>query len=458
MSDKSIGFINNLIVKVKKPWNSWIGFWQYCIVGFIVITIFDTYIAESFNKIFSPPLEYRKFIVLSTYIFPFSIYLILFIFNRIYTTKIRLSRKVNIVLAYNIKGINAKKFNIKYNNFRANLENEIKYCNLGNKVKVIQCPPDVNLKGRSAAEAKALMGLKGSTLLVWGYIEKMDKNYRFNTQFSFEFGYPRFLKSKDIQKSKKIFIDYIENIMGKGLFSSIKMDLGSFKDQLIPASFFILSVTTFTLHLWDKSELFLNAFKEKFQQMNALRKKEVAHAYIEVNFLLVMVNRIRINDLISEFDLHAEKIEEFTQNILAIDRRDYFANVSMAFYCAHTGDSQGALHYNKIAEYNAPNKQYLHVFNEAYFALCEGDYSKVINIYNKIPDYTSVNVGNVSVDLYMWYNKTKDLAFLFAEGYVNYRWHAEKLGKKILKEFLRKAKNNSSYKIFIEESIKILKN
>lgn len=440
------------IFKISEPFSSWVSFWKISVYGFIFISVLDLFFANFLNKIFQPPANYRILLFLSTYIVPFIIYFFIFILCRSYSLRIVFSQKTNVVLAYNLKGINQDKFQRKYNNLVETLRNEINMHNLGNKIKIIVCPSDISIKGNDVAEAKTKLGLLGSTILAWGYVVKEKGKHKFVTKFSYEFSHPTHIKEG---QAKEMMTGYFEKNFGKGLISP-KMDVNNFNDQLLPTVFFILGVTTYTAKLYDKAEMFFNSFMSAYKKVDLMRKVDLGPAFVEVNEHLLSIYQNRMIALSLEPEKNKEKMKEIADKILSIDANDYSACVALSFCYEHMGNREEALRFHNLADTKAKKNQHLHLFNGSYFALTRGDYPTAISLYRKIPETTMVNTSGVCIDLDKQYKRTKNPAFLFADGFVNYQWESEKMGKQLLKKFISKVGINTDYKTLADEARGIL--
>ncbi len=442
------------LMPVLRPWNTWNGFLYRCIYSFFAISVFDVAFAPLIHKIFHPDLNYRIILFIISYIVPFILYLVIFMINRSYKTKIVFSKKVNIVFAYNLQGnINQDKFNRKYEALIEQLTNEINISGLGNKIKIITCPPDVSFETHKAAEAKTMLGLKGSTLLIWGHIVKEKGKYKFKTQLSYEFGRPHNLKEEEAKNSVE---HYIQTIIQKGLISSMKIEVDEFNDRILPLIIFILGFSTFTLGLFDKSEIFLKAFKDLYSKSSILRKKNLSVALNEVNNFLITIYFDKLNRFTYKLPKTLDETKPIVDEIVNIDNKNYGANIVLAYYFEEKGDRSNAMHFNEIASQNATKENYEHIFNQAYFALVSANYKLMIESYESVPDVFAVNVSPIISYLYRKYEKIRLPEYLFAEGYINYRWLSLKDGKSILRKFKKIVKDDPKYTVLIEKANELL--
>jgi hypothetical protein len=436
-----------------KEWDTWRGFRNICLLGFLLITAIDLSVARTINSIFQPPSEYRPILLVLSYIVPLVIYLAFFLVKRLYL-KIFFSQKINVVFAYNLESLGYESFLAKYNQLINEIRNQINVHNLGNKIKVVICPPDVKLKENTAAEAKTQLGLLGSTLLVWGYVAGSSKTYKFNTQFSYEFGYSRHIKKEDAKKS---FSAFIQRILERGLFSSVKMNLENFNDQLLPTIYFILGASAFSLRIIDRAEILFQSFMKSYNdETNILRKRDLGPALVEVNEFLVAIYLSKMGKLFYERDKKIDLLKDVADKIVAIDRANYDANLMLAFCHAEAGDFNRAEDYTRISESNSRRNQHGHLFNNAYFSLLKKEYSRAVSEYSLIPDSPAVLIPQITEYLGERYDATADPAMQFAYGFVNLKWGDKKEGVKYLRKFVKKQSNTPAYIALVQEANKTL--
>jgi tetratricopeptide (TPR) repeat protein len=375
--------------------------------------------------------------IVLAYAVPHILNTIIFIIYRHSSLGIRFSHKTNLVFAYNLEGINQEKFLKKYNELIAEIKNEIDSKELGEKVRIIVAPSDVRLRDKTAAEAKVLLGLRGSTVLVWGYARRENGKVKFVTRFSYEFAYP---KNVPNDQAKSQMHQYIDSLMARGLFSGVKMDTSHFREQIIPSVFFILGLTTFTLRLLNQAEQYLLAFKKTYRESDIVRKRDLGPALMECHRMLVAIYGTKMPHVSSELgERGLEQAEALAMKILEIDPNSYYANIVLAYIYDLKGNKSLAHEHSDKAEKHASREDSAHLFNAAYFALDKGDYPKAIGIYEQISEVTEVVTGDVSSYLNKRYLSTLNPAYMFGDGYVAYHWNDRESGLKTLKSFRSKA-------------------
>lgn len=453
--DNIMNSILGYLLNSFREWASWKGFRKLCFFGFLFVTFVDLSVAHLFNQIFHPPVVYRSTILILSYLVPFAVYFFIFLTRRLYL-KLFFSRKINVVFAYNLEGVDPTNFSTRYNTLISDIKNQISTHDLGRKIKVIICPPDVKLKEKTAAEAKTRLNLLGSTLLVWGYVSELRGIYKFNTLFSYEFGHPSNLKK---EQAKKSFGDFIQKILDRGLFSSTKLNIDNFNDQLLPTVYFILGSCAFSLKIYDRAEVLFESFRTSYNQQDIMRKKDLGPALAEVEEFLIAIYLHQIESrLLRKKDDSMGFVKRYAEKILDINRFNYSANIALAFYYAELNNFVKAKEYTLTAEADSSSRnQDAHRFNNALLLLLENDYDRAIKTYELIPEYPSVTIPQISEFLGNKYESTENPIFQFAYGYVNFKWGDKKEGKKYLNRFFKEQQNNESFQRLFIESRKLIK-
>lgn len=437
------------IFKLKEPWHTKKGLFIYSLYIFIFSLLMGVTIITALKAINNIQ-QYLLLIFIIIVFIPAPLYLIFALLWRSWL-QIRFSNKVNVVIAYNLLAIDYQKYIKRYNKFIEELKNKINYHGLGRYIKIIEKQIDISFPENAAAEAKTKLGLIGSTLLIWGHVTKRKNKEIFFTKFSYEFSYPKWLR-RDI--ARKIFVNIIEKGIEGGLFKlnrNFTINADIFSDNTFSAILFILGCTTASCGNFKIAEMLFLSFKKQFQDEDIPRKRLMGPALVEVNEILNNIYELWAGKALFKKDFFAAK--ENLEKAYKINPDDYLTNCRLAYYYEiHKKDRARAESFNKRAELRALRGFHLHRFNLAYFAISDKLYDKAIKIYEGIPDYTNFDVGAMQVLCHSIYEETKNAAFLFAEGYVVYRWKtdSEQEGRSILKDFIRIASteiNQFSYLI-----------
>jgi tetratricopeptide (TPR) repeat protein len=357
-----------------------------------------------------------------------------FVFSRAFAWRIRLSNKTNIVFAYNLDAVvDKEKFLKKYDALISSVRNEINSLNLGSCIRIIVARSDINFNAATAAEAMTVLGLTGSTILVWGHVNYHKRKEIFSTKFSYEFGHP---KGVDPIEAKAIFGTSIQKVLDNGLISLSRMPFEVFREQITPTVLVLLGLTAVSLGLLEPAEKFLETFIIYFNSQDILRKRELGLAYLTCQRTLVNVyrERIRKSELWQREDF--KQAERYAKKILAILPDDYEAHVCLAYIYEDDGDTPEALTHFRIASSNAPRNSHAHLFDSAYFALMDSNFQEAISIYDSIPLDTTVDTAIVANFLNKKYVATNHPRFLLGDGYVTWKWRDKLLARKTLEKFL----------------------
>lgn len=380
------------------------------------------------------------FTSLALVLLPAILYWLYFIYKRL-LWNIVFSKRVNIVLAYNLQGLNEQRNKQKIRSFITELRNQISLRNLGGHINPIIAPEDMMFRDHSAAEAKVLLGLRGSTLLIWGSVRRQKGGLGIRTAFSYEFGYPDWVNEEN---AKKIFSQKIEKILSSGLFSldsKVIVEGNVFQDHVLPTSLFLLGLTSVSLNKFEDAKYFLEEFLSYYNsERNLLRKIELGRAFVETRELLI---RILKDEIVKIIPVVNERCHVLAERILALDQNDYDALIIEAYNFEALGRRQEAIRCNEQAASHAPRHASNHLFNRAYFLLSDGDFVNALKIYEDIPDKSPTMTSSVSNYCHSRYTDTSNPAFLFADGYIQARWDDVKYGQKTLKKFIRIAKSDA---------------
>lgn len=444
-------------LKPKGEWDSKNAFWIYVIwLSAFGTAIFTFILKSSLRDVF--PAVIPKYFYLSPLLLPL-VYTIIFLIKRSWLD-VLISKKANIVIAFNLSS--CPEFSKEYSNYINELRNKINNYELGDKVKIIEKPKDLEFDRHTAAEAKTKLSLTGSTLLIWGSATKRNNKYKFNTKFSYEFLYPKNIREKDAQT-------FFNKIISKGLDGGLyrpdnfefSIDQDIFSDDTLAVSLFILGCTTASCGYHKQAMIFYEKFIEMYKKTDLIHKRKMGPA-----LMIAKENLKRIRYYLIDLNLYndkqggnnPDKIKEDGEYLLNLDKYDYFGNLHMAYYYELVGDRILAKEYNDMAKLSSPKNFHNHLFNDAYFCISEGEYSKAIKKYGQIPLITNVNTGKIREYLFNRYKTSNNLAYLFADALVAIKWHSEVDGKKILKDLLKNEDfiNSPEYSILKYEVIKLV--
>ena len=437
------------IIHPKSRWDTRGGFWPYTLKFFIFSMAVDVFLLL--------PLTTR---VLPSWVllFPFgavALYWFIFATKRSWLGVV-ISRKTNVVLAYNLEGMN-KDFLKKYNFFVKNLENKIRENNLGNEIRIISMPSDTRFKEDDVAEAKTRLGITdGSTLVIWGHaVHQKNGKVSFRTKFSCEFGAPKGIKRSIAKIIFKKDIARGNSLIQPTFDFNVESDV--LDEQILESALFILGLTAASYPSEAsiiKAIKFLDEFMKLYHSSNLTRKFTMGSAVGVVEERLKKLKSFMAEKNLNRHDYKSAR--SYFEDIIKIDKYNYSALIGLAFCCESMGERPEAMRLTNEAAQRSPANSYEHLFNFAYFALEDNNFSEAIRNYDAIPADASLEANSIRVFLYDKYLKTHDPKFLFAEGLIALKFQGDiKSGKKLLKDFLKKARK-SEFQILINKASSLL--
>lgn len=424
------------------PANTWKGFKRLIIYGLILTGIGDYFLIPFLQDRLAITTKTSRIIFIVSFSALLFLVLVYFIIHRFLTTiRISFSKKLNIVLAYDITTArNVEKVQKSYKKLETSLNSNIRLNSLEKSIKVIVAPQDTKFSS-SNAEAKTNLGLVGSTLVVWGDVVTEKRIDKFRTRFSYEFGHASHI---DPDKAKNSVNEYISKLVDKGLFHPVKNTSSNLEQSLTFTTLFILGFCTLSLGDFKKSEGLFEKFLELYKKSDSLLLKyDLSVAKNEaIKHLIWMYANGIYRSYSSSNQKNKNAVKDYALKIIALDEKNYDANLALAFLSETEGDQVSAISYNNIASASAGDRNFSHLFNNAYFAIGRKDYPEAVKIYDDLSlqkEDLGTNLFDVANNLNDKYKSTNDLGFLFAEGYVTFTWGEKRMGERILREFLKKA-------------------
>ncbi len=464
-SQKNLNGLIKSFTSLKEPWFTSRGFFIHIIYIFALSSIFASGIAK-----WAPPFILWNTIqsnIIFFWIFfltPSLCYSVLFIFFRSWLN-LDFSNRVNIVLAYNTSAMPVS-YNDNYNNFIGNFNNTISKYNLGDFLKVIVRPSDMRFPNDEIAEKHThRSSLKAATVIIHGSITKRKKRHIVNTKLSHEFWYPAYIAAP---KAKIIFYQILKwEYTGEPLLRQITTDIESdiFSEEILFMSLYILGCDAYSL--WktrensmnideltiDRIERLFNGSKQIYELSDTASRSRMQQTINAIDKILqdvYLTTAINLN-----YTSRWSVASIYCEKVLTIDQYNYLANCAAVWCWEEMGDTSKAKLFNLMATKRPLKEAHLHILNQAYWHVKEGDYFSAINLYDSIPDYTDINIINEQSCLDRMYRSTKLPEFRFIEGYEVLRWKSdgEEEGRKILLDFFELAKQYpEKYKILVDKA------
>lgn len=371
--------------------------------------------------------------------------------------------KLNIIIIFDIDLENKGLVNI-YKGVITNFKQKINDYNLHKRIRVVEKPLDFSQRNDPWAEKKVgTLGLPRSNLIIRGTPITAIGKCKFKLRFSYEFGHPA-------KESPELYEKIIKKEIDKGLFG---MDLTipfrspssieAFAENIFEGSFYILGLTLFTGRQTNKQldqnlEIFDIVVKE-YQRANLIRQKEMRPMINTINECSKHILYFKLRNLLFEYKDRQKEIKICAQKILEIDKYDYSGLIAMAVIKELEGLRDDSKEYNRRAAINASKKFHAHELNNAYYSLCEGNYSVALEILNKLKQADlNVSFNFARNFLYDKHEETNNPALLFEVGFINLVWMGEdKLGRQELEEFIETTKDKEEFQLLISEAEELLK-
>ncbi len=423
------------LIKPRGRWDSKAGFFGYALYVTLVALAISSFIDEKI-----PHSAWEAASLRHEYIFllaPLALifYIICFSLRRIWLG-VRIFDKINLVIAYNEEGLDGG-LGEKYRAFVEGFRNLIAQNDLGDKIKVFHRPLDTKFANYSAAEAKTKLGLAGATLLVWGQAFRKSHKVKVNTSYSFEFNN----SGKDKEGFKNKFHQKIKNglvpLLEKKRGFDFESDYSSLGENLFLNSLFILAVVSNSYNKFDSTIGLLTRWRSLYKKSSPSEKKHLmpVRPYVFEELERAYLGKTDYHILNGDI----ERARECSQKIVEDKPYHYFGNINLALCYELLDKGRLARNCNNKASIGPPNKHYHHIFNKAYFALMDGDFSAGLNHYDSIIafDHNKMNFGLMLNYLDQLHRKSGNKALLFAQGLVAYYWHDKILSKKVLSDFLK---------------------
>lgn len=412
--------------------------------GIVTYYVYLIFLFAAIYKVL--PVSYNLFVYLSLLGLAFvGIYWLFLRWNYIY-----FNSKMHLVFAVRLSDPNDASQINEYLEFIRLVQEEIKDAGLASKVKVDVKPYDKEFESHEQAEAKIKHNLIGSTLLITGVSTKAKSEVRYKLNFHYEFSCP----GGEEKFYRKIIGSQVSNsLLGRDW--RLVDDPGSrtiLSKNLFQVTTYILAISLASLGELDECLIFL---KPVIKHCNENVPKN-GPLIADLRLLLRKIFHLKFTDASWNFDI--DKMKEYLESLHNVDRSYYPGLLARATTCELLGDRAQAIRYSELAEVNHPKKVYIHMFNFLYFTLTDGEYSKALEIYNRmLSTVQDVHVTILLSFLDYVYEKTGNIILLFNAGLVANKWAEKGIGDGYLKQFVVEAGNLDGYKLLVLESEKILK-
>lgn len=339
--------------------------------------------------------------------------------------------------------------------------------NLSSTIQVINFPSDIIFQKKEKAER--FIGQKNIHVLVWGDTRegtwKKDKVSEFNVRFSYSYSY-------SVLEEKKKFSDDIQEftdgrawiVSGFDSFDNIPV----VSENITEIALYILGkslASSRSLGLSLKAIEILEQLKTRLSKVNPVffpkvkqlkRKTDIYLYKIYISLYLYYGNKA---NYYKDFDPEKQKelikpAKDYAEKAVKINPDNFRPYQNLAFFEYMEGDIEKAKEYTqKVLEFTPRNP--LPHFNLAFFALKERRYGDALDEYKKIRINEEVTILEIIAFLLRELEENPDnLGFLFASGWLNFKYADEEMGIEQLSDFLDQASRDTKfdYSILIKEA------
>lgn len=311
-------------------------------------------------------------------------------------------------------------------------------------------------KFNSKEEAENFLRQKNLDLIIWGNfsqdnLKMEDKNIN-ELNLNFTFGHPNDPQNKI---GEMLLLD-INSKLAKKNYRRIVED-SSYKDikiisnNLFDVSVYIIGVT---MKLYGKIGVSLNLFESLYSKLTKSNDPFV-------NYIIPhMLNCYELTIINATFNRNLFAIgKDCCRKMLEFKNDDFFALASMAFLQYRTGEvNESQKTVERLAKLY-PNNPLTEV-DVAFFRILEKDYKGAFKHYRNLIKFKSnqLNFNPIIVVDFLSenYEKFKEPAMLYGSGIISYYYADKKIAKYDLKEFIKKA-SEQSYKPMYRSAKKLLK-
>lgn len=343
-----------------------------------------------------------------------------------------------------------------YREIKKQLIRNIENHNLSSAIQIIEFPSDLIFQEKKKAEDFADQKRMG--VFIWGDTRegtwRREKISQFNVNFSYLF-------SASEEKSK--FSADIQEFMGGRnwiVSSSNSFDnIPVVSENITETALYILGKS---LASFRRLDLSLKAI-EVFEQLKVSLTAQNPAVFPRIEQLKQKTN-IYLDNIYTDVSLHygnkatyyryfneeKEKeliklAKEYAGRALKINKDNFLMCQNLAFFEYVEGDVEKAKEYTQRALEVRPRSPLPH-FNLAFFALKDRIYKEALDEYKKIRINEEVNIIEIIAFLEKELEQYPDnLGFLFATGYLNFKYADEERGIEQLSGFLAQATKNKEF-------------
>lgn len=339
-----------------------------------------------------------------------------------------------------------------FEQIKKNFNKSIIDAKLENQIRIKDCSNLKKFETKDQAE-KFRNEKNNIDLIIWGDFTndnlKVKGEVMNKLNLSFTFGYPG---QQGDKLGKLLQLDVKSKFAKKNYWQVFENN--SYEDlEIISGNIFNISsyILAVTLKLYGRIKKSLNLFEHLYfnllEKDDELRTKLIPHL-INCYEIIALEKAFNGKDYDSSID--------YCNRILKIRPNSFFAISNLAVFHYKAENFTESNKYVETLKKLHP-KNTITIVDLAFIKILEKDYIGAYSQYSRLLKCKKVhfNAPEVVDFLYYEYEKSKEPAFLFGSGIINYYFGDRTVGKKDLEFFIKKAKS-SDYNIMTSRAHKLL--
>lgn len=436
---------------IAKNWSKPLGL----VYSSLILTVLIFAAFTGLNTGFSLNLGFIQFIEVLLIILVMNILLWLLFYGvkKLFFSK---PNKINIMFSFSVDAKTSDLYHKLYEYFKRKIES----IDERNNFYVSDISEQYQFTNRIKAESFILQ--EKITLLIWGNIEAGNINGQEAAVFNPTFSYNYKLKSNNPEEysaKKQLFSANIQQSINNRnwqIFQNQSLpQLKVVTANFVEVSLYIVARCIITLGYMKLANEYCLEIVESLKS-----KDKSTYPDYDTFKKLVLDTHLQLCDFLMTF-FSLEKIdlneaEKYANEILKYYPNSFGALTHLARLSWLKGAKDDAKRFAHRAKEANPSSN-INRFNEAFFALEEEDFTKVLNMYKKIKNIPEEmgNILQVTTFLESEYDNTANLSMLFASGYLNFYYADKERGIELLNSFdneVEKKGLNQKYKILLDST------
>ena len=330
---------------------------------------------------------------------------------------------------------------------------------LPNNVRVEFKPEELKISSHLEAEKLVQNGYAGHTVIIWAEYNEFKKQIRCkNTSFTYEFGYKKIFSDDSLEEFKKRFDQGVQKEINSFFWNlnlSKKRDFDNYVDNIVDLSLYILSRILMSVGEIDKGISTAKEAYQRFFNLNYVEQIKRTNIISAFKDLIFGGYFFKASQEFYSRNKNLRVCAEYLAEALKYKKNDYYGNILMCYLQETYFDNEtNALVCLDIARKSKNKMQNSYLINEAYFAIKHKNYSEAAGRYAILKNHGRIDTDVVMLieDFRQRYEKTSELAFLFAEGFFKHYYLPQENGKAVLEDFYKKTNGVACYEALRKEA------